>query len=124
MKKIIASLPYHFHTKVTVIESTYKPGELTINELVVDLQVFKLHHLLSRHHQVSIGKGKIIAFKTIKGNDSSKEVCTIMLSDKDSSPNEEEMASLIKTFTRFFQKSSLLLVEPEEVGQALKAQNQ
>lgn len=38
IEKIIDSLPYWFHVKVTVLESMYKPHELTINELVGDLK--------------------------------------------------------------------------------------
>lgn len=48
IKKIIANIPYWFDAKVTMIESMYKPNELTTNELDGDLQVFELHHLLPR----------------------------------------------------------------------------
>lgn len=47
-EKIIASLLNHFYAKVTIIESIYKPKEFIFTELVGDLQVFKLPHLLLR----------------------------------------------------------------------------
>lgn len=65
-----------------VIELLYKLGELTIIDLVGDLQVFKLHHLLSRQNQNVTGKGKGISFKTTKGSSANKDVSTTIVCDE------------------------------------------
>lgn len=91
--KIIANLPYQLHAKVIVIKYMYKPTELTINELVGYLQVFKIHNLLTKQD-----------LKTIKGSSFSIEMNSTLVSDDISDSNEEEMELLSKRFTRFFMK--------------------
>lgn len=82
IEKIITSHPKIFHAKVTVIESRYEPRELIAINLVADLQVFELHHILPRQGQTIGGKGKSITLKTTKGSGSSKEVYTVINSDE------------------------------------------
>lgn len=85
-----------------VIESMYKLGKLTTNELVGDLELFELHHLLPIQNQVVIGKGKNIALESTERSGTNTEANTTILSDKDYNLDEEEMALLAKKLTRFF----------------------
>lgn len=87
IEKINSCLPNHLHAKVIVIESMYKLGKLSITELVSNLQIFELCHLLPKQDQMVVGKEKTIAFKTTQGNSFSIETNAIVSSDESSSPN-------------------------------------
>lgn len=102
-----------------VIKSMYKWGELTMKELVGNLQVFKFHHLLLRQNQIVVGKGKSIVLKTTKGSGSNKEARTTFLIDKYSSHDEETMMLLAKILLDSFKKRSPLLVESKEIVRVL-----
>lgn len=102
-----------------VIKSMYKWGELTMKELVGNLQVFKFHHLLLRQNQIVVGKGKSIVLKTTKGSGSNKKARTTLLIDKYSSHDEETMMLLAKILLDSFKKRSPLLVESKEIVRVL-----
>lgn len=82
----------------------YKLRELSVTDLVGDLQVFELHHFLSRKGQMDDVKGKSIVFKTTKGNGSCIKVNTTVVSDEISSLDEEEMDLLGKKFTKLLKR--------------------
>lgn len=114
IEKIIDGLIYRFHTKVTILESMYNPGQLTINELVGDLQFFKFHHLLPKQDQINVEKGKSLALKSTKDNGHSKYMNAKSLSDDDSNLDKEQMALLAKIFTRFFREKKPLFMGVEK----------
>lgn len=58
----ITNSKHHQH----FLQLASKLRELTLNKLVGDLQVFKLHHLLSKHNQNIFGKGKGILLRPLR----------------------------------------------------------
>lgn len=92
IKNIISSLPYRFHSEVTMLDSMHKLGKLIVNKLVGDIQVFELNHLFLRKEKISSQKIKSLVFKMTKGSEMTKDVCTTCGGNDDSDLDEEEMA--------------------------------
>lgn len=74
IEKIITSHPYRFHAKVIVLESMYKLEELTVNELIGDLHVFELHHLLRRQEQLGSKKRKKVVLKIVQESSPNNDI--------------------------------------------------
>lgn len=104
-----------------MMESMYRSGELTINALVGNLQVYELHHLLPTQEQLISKKGMSLALKTTKGSSSSKDVNAFMVSNGDLDPNKEEMELLAKRFIIFFRKKKPSCGVLENKLQALRS---
>lgn len=90
IEKFIISLPNHFHANATIIESMCKLGEVSVKQLVSDLQVFKHYHLLLKHGQIDVEKGKKISLKTIKSSVPNRDVNTTIVNDEISHPDKEK----------------------------------
>lgn len=101
-EKILTSFAHLFEDKVDTLETFKNLGEFTLNELIDDLQAYEIHHFLLRKGLIVYEKKKIIALKTIKGNDSNIDMDKVMASDKSSILDREVMAFLMKRFTIFF----------------------
>lgn len=57
-----------------MLETYFKPGEITIDDLAGDFQTYKMHHFLPRKIQLAIKKGNNITLKLTKGIGSSRNV--------------------------------------------------
>lgn len=48
LKNILGSLPFCFHAKVIGLKTLFRHDDLTINDLVDDLQTYEIHHFLRK----------------------------------------------------------------------------
>lgn len=106
VKKILSSILFWFHAKTTSLKTYFKLGELTVNDLVGNLQAYEMHHFLPWIGELATDRGKKISLKITKDGDNNTFVNQIMANDDNSSLDEEEIMFLAKHFTIFFRNKN------------------
>lgn len=66
VEKFLASLTTCFIKRVIAIEMFHKLKNLTIHELISNLQAFDIHHFIPKKGKVVTDKGKSLALKSTK----------------------------------------------------------